>query len=299
MNNTDSARQWALLAIVTTAVLWSLGGVLIKAIDWHPAAIAGIRSAIAAVVLACLFHRRLRFPRSPYIWAGALAYAIMMITFVAATKLTTAANAIFLQYTAPIYVALFSRWFLNEPVTRRDGMIIAATVFGMSLFFVDRLSFSGFWGNLAAIGSGVAFAWTCMLVRKAGEASVEPLLLGNILAALMGLPFIFGDGPGWSGWMLLLVLGVFQLGMAYACFSYAVRHLPALEITLISTIEPILNPIWVLLFLGEKPGIWAMVGGAIVLVCVTFKGVTSFRQPLALSPADESVRPTPSSKTPG
>jgi drug/metabolite transporter (DMT)-like permease len=269
--------------------LWSLGGVLIKSVDWNPTAIAGVRSAIAAGVLWCCF-RNLAFPRSPYLFAGAVSYAVMVMLFVLATKLTTAANAIFLQYTAPIYVALFSRWFLNEPVTRRDAVIIGVTLGGMGLFFLDHLDFSGLWGNIAAICSGVAFAWVCLLVRKVKEATVEPLILGNLLTAVIGFPFMFGTWPDATGWLALLALGVFQLGFSYALFSFAVKHLPALEVTLICTVEPILNPIWVMLFLGEFPGKWAIIGGLVVVGCVTLKGVMSFRQPI--------VAATPQSASP-
>jgi drug/metabolite transporter (DMT)-like permease len=281
MNGTlsTSDRRRALLAILLAAVLWSAGGVLIKSVDWHPAAIAGMRSAIASVVLWCLF-RNMHLTRSRYQIGGALTYAAMVTLFVVATKLTTAANAIFLQYTAPVHVALFSRWFLNERVTKSDIAIIAITLCGMGLFFLDRLTFFGFWGNIAAIVSGMAFAWTCLLVRREGEDTVEPLFLGNVLAALIGLPFMFGPGPGPDlvGWLTLIVLGVFQLGFSYALFSYAMKHLPALEVILISTIEPILNPLWVLLFLGELPGKWALIGGAVVVISVTLKGVMSVRQ---------------------
>jgi drug/metabolite transporter (DMT)-like permease len=272
-----SLQQRALLAVVLAAVLWSLGGVLIKSVDWHPAAIAGLRSAIAALVLGWLY-RNMPLKLSRYLVGGAVSYATMVVLFVVATKLTTAANAIFLQYTAPVYVALFAPWFLGERVSGRDVMFIAVTLSGMGLFFLDQLSFAGWWGNIAAIVSGVAYAWTCLLVRKQGEATAAPLLLGNLLAALCGVPFMFGSGPDATGWLALIVLGVFQLGLSYALFAYGMKYLPALEVVLLSSIEPVLNPLWVLLFLGETPGTWALIGGAVVLTSVTLKGVASVRR---------------------
>jgi len=273
-DNSPSLHERALAAILLAAVLWSLGGVLIKSVSWHPAAIAGARSAIAAAVLWLLFPR-LRFTLSVNELGGAVAYAATVLLFVIATKLTTAANAIFLQYTAPVYVALFSRWFLNERVTRLDVVTIVFTLGGMGLFFLDRLTWSGVWGNVAAITSGVAFAWTCLFLRRQGNATAEPLFLGNVLTALLGLPFMTGPGPGLEGWLLLAGLGVWQLGVSYALFAYAVKYLPALEVILISSIEPILNPIWVMIFIGELPGPWALAGGLVVLASVTGKGVMS------------------------
>lgn len=276
MQASISAQQRALFAIVGAAVLWSLGGVLVKSVAWNPVAIAGARSAIAALVLWGLYYRDLSFRLDRYLLGGAVSYAVMVLLFVVATKLTTAANAIFLQYTAPVYVALLAPWFLGEAVTRRDIVIIAVTLAGMALFFLDRLTFYGVWGNIAAIVSGMAYAWTCLFVRKQGHAGAAPLLLGNILAAAVATPFMMiGPGPDWLGWLWLLTLGVFQLGLSYALFAYAMKRLSALEVTLISSIEPVLNPIWVMLFLGEKPGVWALVGGVIVFACVTVKGVLS------------------------
>jgi drug/metabolite transporter (DMT)-like permease len=273
-DDSPSVHERALAAILLAAVLWSLGGVLIKSVSWHPVAIAGARSAIAAAVLWLLFPR-MRFTLSVNELGGAVAYAATVLLFVIATKLTTAANAIFLQYTAPVYVALFSRWFLNERVSRLDVVTIAFTLGGMGLFFLDRLTWSGVWGNLAAIASGVAFAWTCLFLRRQGDATAEPLFLGNVLTALLGLPFMTGPGPGLEGWLLLVGLGVGQLGVSYALFAYAVKYLPALEVILIASIEPILNPIWVMLFIGEQPGPWALAGGLVVFASVTGKGVMS------------------------
>ncbi len=274
-----SVQQRALCAIATAAVLWSLGGVLIKSVAWNPVAIAGVRSAIAALVLWGLYHRSLRLTLDRYLIGGAVSYAIMVLLFVVATKLTTAANAIFLQYTAPVYVALLAPWFLREPVTKRDIAFITVTLTGMALFFFDRLTFYGLWGNIAAIASGMAYAWTCLFVRRQGDAGAAPLLFGNVLAAVVAAPFMLaGPGPDPMGWLWLLLLGILQLGLSYALFAYAMKYLPALEVTLISSIEPVLNPVWVMLFLGEVPGKWALIGGVVVFACVTLKGVLSVRQ---------------------
>ncbi|HXK61952.1 MAG TPA: DMT family transporter, partial [Acidobacteriota bacterium] len=143
------------------------------------------------------------------------------------------------------------------------------------LFFLDSLSPAGFWGNAAAIASGVCFAWLTLLMRKQKEGStIESVLLGNVLAAVLCIPFYFSGFPtALSDWSVLLVLGLVQIGLSYVCYSIAIKFVTAIEAILIPVIEPILNPLWVFLFLGEQPGSWAIAGGAIVLGAVTMRSL--------------------------
>lgn len=240
-------------------------------------AIAATRSAIAAVTVFLLIGRP-RFTFSPVQLFGALAYAATVISFVVATKLTTAANAIFLQYTAPIYVALFGAWFLQEHPSRIDWVLIAMAVGGIALFFVDQLTLHGLWGNVCALASGVAFAALILLLRRQKDGSpVESVLLGNALTALICLPFVIGPMPSAKSWFGLIWLGVFQLGFAYVLYTNSIKHVKALESTLISTIEPVLNPIFVMVLLGEKPAPWSIAGGGLVLLAATIRGVLTAR----------------------
>jgi len=262
-------RRKALLFLVATATLWSLGGLLIKSVAWNPVAIAGMRSAIAAALMY-FYKRKFQFTWSKAQIGGAVAYAATVILFVTATKLTTAANAILLQYTAPIYVALFGQWFLGERASRLDWLTIAVVGAGMILFFLDNLSAGHFVGNLIAILSGVAFAALTLLSRKQKDGSpLESLFLGNLLTALIGLPFMLQAMPDGQSWLALLALGVVQLGFSYILYASAIKHVTALEGILIPIIEPILNPVWVWLVFGEMPGKWAFIGGTVVLVAVT------------------------------
>lgn len=264
--------------LVLAALCWSLGGLLIKAVTWPALAVAGGRGFIAAMFLI-LTNRALRFHFSPaQIW-GAVAYAACTVTFCAATKLTTAANAILLQYTAPVWVALFGTWFLGERATRADWITIAAVLGGMTLFFADTLEMANVLGNALAISSGMAFAGMTIALRKQKAGSpVESIILGNLLAFIIGLPWLIG-APALTpiGWTSLATLGVLQLGVSYWLYARAIKHVTALEAVLIPVIEPILNPIWVLLALHEKPSGPALAGGAIVLTAVTLRAVASIR----------------------
>lgn len=275
VNGTSShehLRAVALLLLV--AILWSLGGVLIKLVDWNPVAIAGTRSAVA-IPLVMLCAGRPRWPFSRIQWAGAFAYACTVMLFVAATRLTTAANAIFLQYTAPIYVALLAPLILHEPSRRSDWFAIVTAFGGIALFFVDRLTLAGLWGCVLALLSGLAFGILVILMRKEREGQpMQVILLGNILTAAVGLPFAGGAGSlDARAWFALITLGLAQLGLAYVLYAIAIRRVTALEATLITLVEPVLNPVWVMLAVGERPGPWAVVGGGLVLAAVLVRGV--------------------------
>ena len=213
--------------------------------------------------------------------AAAVAYAACTFTFVSATKLTTAANAILLQYTAPVWVALLGAWLLGERTSKSDWIAIGVTFVGMALFFADGLQLSGVWGNAIGAFSGLSFAAMAILMRKQKHGSVtESIILGNLIAGLVGLPFIVAAPPlATSGWIALFVLGVVQLGVSYALYSRAIKHVTALEAVLIPVIEPILNPVWVMVFIGEKPGPLALCGGVLVLAAVTWRALHSIRRP--------------------
>ena len=264
--------------LLLAALCWSIAGVLVKYVEWPPLAVAGGRGLIAAVFLAAT-HRHLRFTWSPLQIGAALAYAGCTITFVTATKLTTAANAILLQYTAPVYIALFGAWFLGERATRRDWLTIVVVLGGMTLFFADELKPANTAGNLIAIVSGIFFAGMTILLRRQKAGSpVESIIIGNVIAFGVGLrEMTAAPLPANSGLFALLILGVVQLGLSYLLYARAIKHVTALEAVLIPVIEPILNPLWALWATGETPGRWALAGGAIVLGAVTVRAVLAIR----------------------
>jgi drug/metabolite transporter (DMT)-like permease len=272
-------RRKALLFLLTTVLLWSTSGLFVKVLDWHPLAISGIRSAIAAVVIWA-YLRRPQFVWSFNLIAGSIAYLGAQSLFVAATTLTSAANAIFLQYTAPVWVALFGIWYLGEKARTIDWWTMGIIFVGMALFFGDELSTAGVQGNILAIIGGVNFAWMILFMRKQKDGSPETIaLLGNILCALVGVPFVLmawneGTLPEMQGWIILIYLGILQLGIPYLLYARSIRHLRAIEAVLIQTLEPILNPIWVFLVLQERPGPWAFAGALVVLSAVTIRALT-------------------------
>lgn len=274
----NAAHTRSVFLLIAAALCWSLGGLLIKSIAWPPLAVSGGRGLIAALFLLGT-NRGLRFNFSRVQILGALGYAGCTVTFCVATKLTTAANAILLQYTAPIWIALFGAWFLGERASRADWLTIGAVLAGMTLFFADSLELANLLGNTLAAASGIFFAGMTIALRKQKNTSAsESIILGNLLAFVIGLPWIIGAPmlPA-TGWLALILLGVVQLGVSYWLYARAIKHVTALEAVLIPVIEPILNPVWVLFATGERPSRLALVGGVIVLTAVTLRAVASVR----------------------
>lgn len=290
------ARSRGILLVVLAAIAWSSGGVGVKLVEADALSIAGWRSFFAAPVLL-LVARWVGKPsgfelgawlRRPLVWGAATAYATMVVTFVVAAKQTTAANAIFIQYMGPIYVAVLSWPLLQERLSRWDVAATAASVFGMALFFADEVGSVERWGTVAAVASGFGFAAMPLCLRldqrsemRAGAraeqvaSSFSPLMtmaLGNLLAVACCAPsMIASPPPSALGWGVVFGLGTVQIGLAYCFYASAVRKLPALESSLIACIEPVLNPIWVVLVVGEVPSSNAIAGGSIIVLAVVVK----------------------------
>jgi drug/metabolite transporter (DMT)-like permease len=263
--------------VAACALLWSTGGLLVKLVSWNPFALAGVRSLIGGIVIL-LFLRRPRFTWSFPQISGAVCYAACMILFVAANKLTTAANAIMLQYTAPLYAAAFGWIFLKEKASTIDWVTIVVVLGGMALFFMDKLTLGGMQGNLLAIISGIFFAGAMVSFRAQKEgSSMESILLAHALTFVISVPFLWGRGPSLVGWGALAALGVFQIGLSSVLLTYGVKHISALQSLLTSMLEPIFNPVWVFLVIGEVPGPRAMAGGVIIVIAVTARSLLSLR----------------------
>ncbi|WP_434384210.1 DMT family transporter [Melittangium boletus] len=268
----------ARLYLIVAAVCWSTAGAAVKLSTLSGWQLASGRSLIAAVVLALVLPAGRRLPSR----RGALvtlAYASTVVSFIVATRLTTSANAIFLQSTAPLYVLMLSPWVLGERPTRGELLAVPVFLFGLSLFFLDQLDPGQRTGNAVAMISGICFA-TCILgLRAVKNEGTSVLVWGNVLAG--GFTLLLSlDGPRPTALDLGLVafLGVFQLAFAYACFERGLRGTPAVEASLLILIEPVLNPVWTFLLAGERPGGWALVGGTIILAATAWRIVlVSFR----------------------
>ena len=267
---------------------------LFKYVEWPALAIGGGRGLIAALFLLAVVGRSLRFTWSPVQISAAVSYAACTVLFALANKLTTAANAILLQYTAPVWIALFGSWLLGERTTRADWITIAAVFLGMGVFLYDGLQVHDVAGIFVSIASGLFFALTAIFLRKQKTGSpLESIILGNVISFLIGVPEIWSAPPlSSSGITALAALGVVQLGLAYFLYARAIKHVTALEAVIIPIIEPILNPVWVMIFAGERPSALSLVGGVIVLGSVTWRAIASIRSRYDNAAEPQNGRPS-------
>jgi drug/metabolite transporter (DMT)-like permease len=278
-NTTESTnpRGRAVLCLFLTALLWSSSGALIKIIDWQPMSILAGRSLLAIGVFL-IYLRKTKFRFTRVLVVGAVACCTTQLLYITATKMTTAANAIFLQYTGPIYVMLLGAWFLHERPTRADWFSLVLILAGLGFFFGEELTLDGQVGNLLAILSGVTMAVMTVSLRAQKDASPgQTILLAHVMGALIGFPSMVRESYTLQNVAIMGFLGIVQIGIAFALYSSAIKHVAALEATLIVTLEPILNPLWVFLAIGEAPGPLALLGGAIVIGAATARGIISAR----------------------
>ncbi|HEY1404059.1 MAG TPA: DMT family transporter [Pyrinomonadaceae bacterium] len=268
--------------VVVAVLLWSTGGLFIKWSTLSDAELSGVRALLAAATVM-LLTRREGFGLNLVTAVAAVFYAALLHLFVRATMQTTAANAIFLQYTAPIYILLAEPFFFKEKYRGADFIVVAFCVLGMSLFFVGRLRPQDVEGNLAALASGFCFAVFFLLLRhpRAREVNrASSVIYGNLLLALVLLPAVVAGADHFTATNAALAayLGIIQLGVSYTLLTLGVaRGVKSLDAGIIGYIEPVLNPVWVFLFLGERPGGWALLGGAIIIAAVASHTVWAAR----------------------
>jgi drug/metabolite transporter (DMT)-like permease len=277
-------------AVLLCAILWSTSGLFIKIIEWNPLVIAGLRSLIAASFImlvrgltqrgsmAASFKAALR---SVPFWAAVFAYSATMILFVIANKMTASANAILLQYGAPIWAALLGWIFAGEKPRAGHWIALTMVMVGLVLFFSDGLVSGSHTGDLIAVLSGVCFGANSVFLRMGKDGDPGgAMLLAHVITALFCLPFMFIYPPSPSVGSIgaLLFMGILQIGLASILFSYGIQRVRAVEAMLIAMIEPVLNPVWVLLVTGEKPTPSALVGGAIIVTAVLVSSLIGGRR---------------------
>src|SRR5882762_5449353 len=272
-NHRNGSSFSPLLFVLAAAVLWSTGGLFIKWTSLNGLELSFGRSLLAAITVA-IFTRREGFGLNRVTALASVLYAALLLLFVLATKQTTAANAIFLQYTAPVYLLIFEPLFYKEKFRSTDLIVVIACVAGMSLFFVGKLRPQDVTGNLLALASGLCFACYFLLLRHSTSRAVNrasSVIYGNLLLVVIAAPAAFKVMPHISTHdaFSVLYLGVVQIGIAYTLFTLAMaRGVRSLDAGIVGYIEPVLNPIWVFLVLGEKPSGWALLGGVIIIVAV-------------------------------
>lgn len=295
MNFLTQAR----LQVLAAALLFSVGGAGIKACALTSWQVASFRSGIAAIVVWLLMPAARRF-WTPRVALASLAYAATVILFVLANKLTTSANTIFLQSAAPLYILVLGPWLLHERSRPFDLVVIALIAGGLSLFFVGvepavRTAPNPFLGNILAATAGVTWACTVMGLRWTGRAGSADggsapavVVLGNLIAFAVGLPFALPVVEARIvDWVIIAGLGVVQIGLAYVFLTLAMRHVPALEASVLLLLEPALNPLWAWMVHGERPGPWSVLGGITILAATVLKAWIDSRPETERPPRSE------------
>ncbi|MBE6687856.1 MAG: DMT family transporter [Ruminococcaceae bacterium] len=273
MESTARKRNIASLQMLTCAALWSIAGIFIKLLDANGMVIAGFRSLIASLVfLVYIKKKRIKIVFNKDVLISAVFLAVTFFAFVWANRLTTAANAIVLQFTAPIFIIILSAVFFRQKYALCDIITVIFTLGGISLFFLDQLNGGQMLGNLIGLFSGFTMAGMFIAVKQNSASDrMSGMLFGHLLTAIIGIPFIFftENTINTNFAMCILILGIVQLGIPYLLMALATEHCPPLTLSLLSAVEPLLNPVWVAIFYGEMPGIFAFIGGIIVIVTIT------------------------------
>jgi len=270
---TTSAKSSPLLYVLAAAVLWSTGGLFIKWTKLSGLELSFFRSFFAIFMIA-FFTRHEGFGINIVSAIASVLYAVLLILFVLATKQTTAANAIFLQYTAPVYLLILEPLFYKEKFRSRDFVTVLVCIAGMTLFFVGKLRPEDVAGNILALASGLCFALYFLLLRHSKARLVNrasSAIYGNLLAALITAPWGIAaiTTLDFHDTMSVVYLGVIQIGLAYILFTSAMAQgVRSLDAGIIGYTEPVLNPVWVFLVLGERPSKWALLGGAVIITAV-------------------------------
>jgi len=267
--------------MVAASLCWSFGGLCIKFIPWSAMSIIGLRALLAAVVFA-VYRRSVKFKFTPGNIMSAVCLASTTVLFVFSNKMTTAAAAILLQFTAPIFIILIELLCYKKRPRISEMVAVLITICGMMLFFAGQLQGGDFIGNILAIASGLSFAGVFVCNKRPDTDSNQSLFMGFLINAAIGVPFaIFNVTAEPSAWVAVLVLGIVQVGLAYVFFSLGIKRTPALLACLITAMEPVLNPIWVALATGEIPGSFAIAGGVVIFLTVVVYNIWLFKHPIA------------------
>jgi drug/metabolite transporter (DMT)-like permease len=270
-------RTKSIILLLLTGFLWSIGGVFIKTSVLHPMVISSIRGGVAALVFLAVLKGRPQFTWSRPQVIGAICYCAVLTCFVVSNTLTTAANAILLQYNSPVIVAFLAYFILHERLHWFDFASVGLVMAGIVLM-IQSDSGAGQAGNVLAIVTGCFYGTFVVMMRMQKDGSpYETVLLGNILTCAVGVPFFFVAPPVLVGVPPIVLLGAVQIALPYLLLAYASRHAKAIDVSLLPILEPVLNPVWVYLFTGESPGYRAVIGGCLLLGAVVAKSLVALR----------------------
>ena len=269
-----AGRAQTVALLVASGLLWSLGGVFIKTTDAHPMVISCARSLTASICMLAYLRGKPRFLFTRAQCLGALCYAATVTSFVTATKLTTSANAILLQYSSPVFAAVLGYLLLKDSLYWFDYLSMGGVSVGLVFLFSGSIGFGSLAGNIIAVFSGFFFGSFMVFLKMHKTGSqVETIILGNLIAVVIGIPFAFIFPIELSALPPVVFLGVFQIALPYILFAKASVRASTLDLALIPIIEPLLNPVWVFLATAEQPAPLTYVGGAVLLGVISFRSV--------------------------
>lgn len=264
-----------IIYVLIASLLWSTGGLLIKFIPLSSMAISSIRSLIGLIVIVA-FARRIKITINKTVLLSAFCLAYTNTAFVLANHLTTAANAIVLQYCSPICIALYLFILYKRKPKRNELIALTGAFAGILLFFFGELSGGSLVGNILALSAGFSFGGMFLINSKSSCDTYSALVIGQFITFAVGAGFLFGENYSLDGTAIvaILFLGIFQVGVSYIFFSKGIKHISALNANIICMIEPVISPVWVLIFLGEIPALNAIIGSVIVILSISFLNIT-------------------------
>lgn len=280
----SNSKKKAMILMAICAMMWSIGGIFIKLISWSPLLIAGGRSLISASVIALyMIYTKTPVKFCKYSFGAGIGLSASCIFFVMANKLTTAANAIVLQYAAPIFILLMTAFIFKQKLRKKEIAAVSITTIGIILFFFDQLSPGNILGNILGILAGIFLALMFVMVGQGGQDDsirMSGILFAHCITTIIGIPFGIAGTSSVSGMEILwvVILGIFQLGIPYVLYAIASKDCPPLACSLIGMLEPLFNPVWVAIFIGEMPGIFALIGGIIIIGVVTWWCISENRE---------------------
>ena len=278
------AHKKGLIYISFTAFLWSTSGFFIKYLTISAFQISFFRSLIAAITVYVIIlarGKKIRFEFDTASNLAAIFYAGILILFVIATKMTTAANAIFLQFTAPMYLVVLKPLVLKTKFEPRNIITILICIAGMILFFFGKLEIGNIYGNLIAIASGMCFAMFSLLlkykrVKHNSKNTLSNVITGNALVAVIAGIIIFPNFTlDLTQGLILLYMGAIQIGVSYIIFNEGIKYVSATESMIIATLEAMFNPVWVFIGLGEAPSVYSIAGGVIIFGAIIWRNFSA------------------------